>query len=114
MKLNEVKSVGKKITFVVLCVVLLLIFTSLSYGWGPNPKYDRLREHPWEHALSSKPDNNQTLNLVVLVINSHFYLIFKSQSKVENFNEVGNLTDQKSASSKKRGSLNIHETKSKE
>jgi hypothetical protein len=66
MKLSEVKSVGKKIILLVFCVVLLLIFTSLSYGWGPNPKYDRLRGHPEQELLS--PPNGDQFDDVLLVI----------------------------------------------
>lgn len=57
----------KKIIFSVLCVVLLLIFTSLSYGWGPDPKYDRLREHPWDHMLSPGVPGDTTIHVEVSV-----------------------------------------------
>ena len=102
----------KKILLVVFCLLLFLIFTAFGYAWGPNPKY-RLLEHPWEHMLSSKPDNDQNLNFVVLVINPHFYLMFKSQSKAENFNNSDKVTDQKSSSSIKQSSVNKNETRSK-
>lgn len=102
----------KKIILLTFCLVLFLIFTALGYAWGPSPK-ERIKGHPWEHMLSPKPDNDQNLDFVVVAINSHFYVIFKSQSKVENFNDVGKLTDQKSASSIEQRSLNTHETRSK-
>jgi len=100
----------KKIILVAFCLILFLIFTALSYGLNFDPRF---REDPWEHMLSPKPDNDQNLNFVVLVINPHFYLIFKSQTKAENVNDLDKVTDQKSASSIKQRSLNTHETKSK-
>jgi hypothetical protein len=102
----------KKIIFMAFCLILLLIFTASSYG-GPDPKH-KLREDPWEHMLSPKPDNNQNLELIVLVINPHFYLIFKSPSRAENFRNLTELTNQKSDDSIKHNSLNRNETNSKE
>jgi hypothetical protein len=110
MKLSEAKSIGKKIIFVTFCLMLFLIFTTLSYG-RPDPK--KLRGDPWEHMLSPKPDNDNNLDLVVLVINSHFCLVFKSQSRVESLNHLNKSRDQQSASSIKQSSLYINETKSK-
>jgi hypothetical protein len=101
----------KKIIFMAFCLILLLIFTALSYG-GADPK--KLREDPWQHMLSPKPDNNQNLELVILVINPHFYLIFKSPSRAENFRNLTELTNQKSDDSIKYNSLNRDETNSKE
>jgi len=102
----------KRIIFLVFCVVLLLIFTSLSYA-KPDPKYDRLRGDPWEHTLSSKPDNNQNVELVILVINPHFYLILKSPCRAENSMNLTELKNQKSDNSIKHNSLNRDETNSK-
>jgi len=70
---GEIKMKNKTI-FVVLCVVLLLLFTSLSYGWWDKPRPQlqalqlkqeppphqkaRLRQHPWDHCLSPRiPDD---------------------------------------------------------
>jgi len=108
---GEIK-MKKKIIFLVLCVVLLLIFTSLSYA-KPDPRYDRLRGDPWEHVLSPRPDNDQNLELVILVINPHFYLIFKSPCRTENSRNLTELTNQKSDNSVKHNSLNRDETNSK-
>jgi len=113
MKLSEAKSIGKKIILLAFCLILFLIFTALGYGWGPDPKYDRIREHPWERMLSPKPDNDQNLNFVLLAINPNFYLMFKSQSRAEDFNSLDKVTDQKSSSSIKQSSLKKNETKSK-
>jgi hypothetical protein len=99
----------KKIIFVAFCLILFLIFTALGYG-GPDPK--KMKEHPWGHMLSPKPDNDQNLNFVVLVINPHFYLMFKSPIKVENSNSLDKFPDLKSASPITQGSLNKNETMS--
>jgi hypothetical protein len=87
MKSNEVKSTGKKLIFLVSCVVLLLIFTSLSYGWGPNPKYDRLRERPHQELLSPPRGDQFDDILLVIVPNGHsLCLVFcaKKDSVKEN------------------------------
>jgi hypothetical protein len=41
----------RTIVFLVLCCVLILLFTSLGYGWGPGPKYCLL-EHPHDELSS--------------------------------------------------------------
>jgi len=62
-----------KTIFVVLCVVLLLLFTSLSYGWWDRPRPQlqalqlqeeppphqkaRLLDHPWDDCLSPGSSN---------------------------------------------------------
>ena len=65
MKLSEAKSIGKKPICVVLCVVLLLIFTSSSYG-GFDPKYSRFRGHP-EQELLSPPNGDQFDDILLLI-----------------------------------------------
>ena len=104
MKLSEAKSIGKKIIFITFCLILFLIFTATSYG-TIDPKYDKQREHPWGHMLSPKPDDNQNLDFVLLVINPDFYLIFTFQSKIESFRNSDSFI--------KHDSLNKNETKSK-
>ena len=100
----------KKIILIVVCAVFLLIFMSSSYG-GIDPRYVIL-EHPWEHLLSPTINNDQNLNLVLIVINYHFYLNLKSQSKVESFNDVSKSLDREFTSSIKQD-LNTRETKFK-
>jgi hypothetical protein len=95
MKLNEVKSIGKKIILSVLCVVLLLIFTSLSYA-KPDPRYDRLREHP-EQELLSPTHGDQFNNVLLIVIPNwnalHLIVCIKKDSPQEN-PTLQNLTTQ--------------------
>jgi len=98
----------KKIIFLAFCLILFLIFTASGYGLVFDPRF---HGDPWEHMLSPKPDNDQKLNFVVLVINPHFYLIFKSQTKVENFNDLDKFPSQRSASSITQDSLNKNETR---
>ena len=112
MKLSEAKSVGKKIILVAFCLILFLIFTALSYA-DISPKYNKLREHPWEHMLSPRTGDNQNLNFVLLAINPDFCLILTFQSKAENLNNLNELTSQKSDYSLKHNSSNKNETKSK-
>jgi len=48
----------KRLFFLGLCLVLLLIFTSLSYG-GYDPKY-KLKAHPWDEMnLSPSEDTTE-------------------------------------------------------
>jgi len=95
----------KKIILLAVCAVLLLFFASSSYG-EVDPKYIRLMEHPWEHMLSPKIDNDQGYNLVVFVIYSRFYLVFKSQHNFENSIHFDKRTDQKLSTSLKQSSFN--------
>jgi len=88
MKLSEAKSIGKKIICAVLCVVLLLIFTSSSYG-AYDPDWYRLREHPDQELLS--PPNGDQFDDVLLLItpnwNGFSLLIYiKNDSPKENPN----------------------------
>lgn len=92
----------KKTIFVVLCVVLLLLFTSLSYGWWGNlrPQPIQLQEDPpakhqkarilgdlplndpgkpdlgdpWDHALSPRGPDDATVqvNVSVFLIRFNF------------------------------------------
>ncbi len=55
----------KRIIFVGLCLVLLLIFTSLSYG-GYDPRYFPVKEHPDQELLS--PANSFGFDYVVFLI----------------------------------------------
>lgn len=72
-----------KTIFVVLCVVLLLLFTSLSYGWWGNlepqpiePQEDppidridsRLRGHPWDHSPRIPDDTTVQVEVSVFLI----------------------------------------------
>ena len=103
----------KKIIFVAFCLILFLILTTLSYGWGPNPKYDRLRGHPWDRMLSPKPDDNHNQDVILLAINPNFCLMFTFESKVKNFGDSDELRNRKSMCSMKRDSLNKNETRLK-
>jgi hypothetical protein len=55
----------KKIIFLCLCVVLLFIFTSLSYA-GFDPKAKPLREHPDQELLA--PANGDRSHDVLLLM----------------------------------------------
>lgn len=102
----------KKILFVTFCLILFLIFTALGYG-DIDPKY-KARGHPWGHMLSPRPDDNQNLDLVLIVINPDLYILFGFQSKVENFRNSDELAKHKSDSYLKQyDSLTKNETKSK-
>ena len=103
----------KKIILLVLCALLLLMFTSSSYG-GFDPNYmEREEEHPWEHQMSPEADDNQTLNLVVVVIRSDLHLLLKFESKVENISDLGGSANQKLDYSREHNCLDKNEAKSK-
>ncbi len=55
----------KKIIFVAICAVLLMIFTSISYGGG-NGKYILLA-HPWDHLLVMRITGDIPLLLVNVI-----------------------------------------------
>ncbi len=63
----------KKITFMVVCVVLLLIFTSSGYGGG-NGKYVLLA-HPWGHMESPSLPQNQDLDVHLFIISPNWVLL---------------------------------------
>ena len=103
----------KKIILLVLCAVLLLIFTSSGFG-GFDPNYmEREEGDPWEHKLAPELDDNQNLNLVLLVVHSDLHLLFMFQSKVENFSDLGGSMGQKLDYSREHNCLNENEAKSK-
>lgn len=102
----------KKIILLTFCLILFLIFTALGYAWGPNPK-ERIKEHPWGHALSSKPDDDRNLNFVLLLINPDLHLVFTFQSKVKNLSDSDELANQKLNSSIKHDFLGKNETRLK-
>lgn len=56
----------KRIIFLVFCVVLLLIFTSLSYA-KPDPRYERIQEHP-DQELLSPPHGDQVQDVLLIII----------------------------------------------
>lgn len=84
----------KKIIFVVLCAVLLLLFTSLSYGQDPGDPMDgfqvdgdqadgfqeyeeyRFREDPWDHLQSPPVGEDENFDVVTIVIDLGFCYIF--------------------------------------
>jgi hypothetical protein len=98
----------KKIIFLAVCAVLLLIFMSSSYG-GPDPKYVRLMADPWDRMLSPKSDDNN-LDVILLAFNPDYCFMFTFKSKVKDFKE---LTNQKSISTIKRYSSNKNGTSTK-
>ncbi|MGB8657084.1 MAG: hypothetical protein WCE90_04785 [Candidatus Zixiibacteriota bacterium] len=102
----------KKTIILVICVLSLLLLTSWSYG-GPDPRHARFLAHPWEHLLSPKAAYNQNIDLIVLVINPHFYLMLRSQTKLGDLSDLDKSPNEKSATSITRGSLNKNETGSK-
>jgi hypothetical protein len=57
----------KRIIFIGLCLVLLLVFTSLSYG-AYDARY-KLKEHPWGHlespAFPYDPGQDQLLAVMI-------------------------------------------------
>jgi hypothetical protein len=54
---NEMK---KRIIFIGLCFVLLLVFVSSSYG-GEDPKY-KLKAHPWEEMNLCPPQDTTDIS----------------------------------------------------
>ncbi len=112
MKLSEAKSIGKKITCAVLCVALLLIFTSASYG-ALNPKYKyRVKADPWEHVEKApKQNDDQSLDLILVVIGPDVCLVFKFQFNMENSRNLDELTNQRSNSPAKLDFLDKSERK---
>lgn len=99
MKLSIAKSVGKKIIFVAICPVLLLIFTALSYG-GFDPRYTRLLEHPEQELLSPQcpPQGDYFEDALLVVVpnwNGFFLLIgIKAVSPKENPNPQRLITQE--------------------
>jgi|GEM_PF-1314670 len=100
MKLNEVKSIGKKITCVVLCVVLLLIFTSSSFG-AFDPDWYRFRAHPEQELILSPPKGDHSDDVLLLIIpnwNGFSVVVYiKNDSPKENPTSQ-RLTDQEAKS----------------
>ena len=69
----------KKIILLVLCAVLLLIFTSLSYG-GFDPKYkDRILGHPWDDMLSPASNDAAAVDVLMLRIGLDITMTFVLQ-----------------------------------
>ncbi|MGB2770130.1 MAG: hypothetical protein WBC88_10435, partial [Candidatus Zixiibacteriota bacterium] len=58
----------KKIICGLLCVVLLLIFTSLSYG-GFDPRAFPMKEHPDQELLSPRHGDQSDVVLLLIVLN---------------------------------------------
>ena len=111
MKLSITKSVGKKIMFMVVCAVLLLIFMSSSYG-GIDPKYV-VREHPWDRCLSPRIEDNLNLNLVTVVIHQGFCFIYTFQSSWV-YEDTQGSVNQKPSFSKNHDNLKKNERKPQE
>ena len=93
-----------KTILVVLYVILLLLFTSLSYGgWGDlkpkslEPQVDQLAKHekvglpedpppggpgepdledPWDNLLSPPTKEDEGIDIVTIIINLGFYYMF--------------------------------------
>jgi len=63
----------KKIIFVAVCAVLLLILASSSYG-ELDPKY-KTRAHPWGHMESPSLPRNQDLDVLLVVISPYWVLL---------------------------------------
>jgi hypothetical protein len=76
----------KKIIFVAFCLILFLILTTLSYGWGPDPKYDRLREDPWQRCLSPGLNEEPTIEIILIKVNSHFIVFLEIPKNPDNDN----------------------------
>jgi hypothetical protein len=103
----------KKIIFLVLCAVLLLMFTSSSYG-GFDPNYmEREEADPWEHQLSPTLDHSQDSNLVLLIANPGSFLIFRFPPKAESRRDLHQSPFEKSVSFVKRDSLSGNEAESR-
>lgn len=102
----------RKIICVVLCVVLLLIFTSSSFG-ALNPKYKyRMKADPWEHVEKApKQNDDQSPDFILVVIGPDVCLVFKFQSNMENSRNLDELTNQRSNSPVKLDFLNKSERK---
>jgi hypothetical protein len=65
----------KKIILLVLCAVLLLMFTSSSYG-GFDPNYmEREEADPWERFTSPSPDGEPLVGARFVRVTPHLILI---------------------------------------
>ncbi|MHA1774624.1 MAG: hypothetical protein ACTSXO_10965 [Candidatus Heimdallarchaeota archaeon] len=76
----------KKIICVVLCVVLLLIFTSASFG-AYDPDWYRFREHPWSDMLLSPGNDTPAVNVLMLSIGPNITLTFILNRTISSSNE---------------------------
>ena len=63
----------KKIIFVAFCLILFLIFTTLSYG-GPDPK--RMKGHPWSDMLAPPANDSTIVKVLMLSISPNTILTF--------------------------------------
>ena len=100
----------KKIILLVLCGVLLLIFTSISYA-GFDPNYmEREEADPWDRQLCPQLDGDQSSNFLVLSVSWDLYLVFGVPSKLENLSNLHGSISQKLGTSHKRDSLDKNET----
>jgi len=72
----------KKTILAVLCVVLLLLFTSLSYGSDRPPSMPEINPgepdlgDPWDHDKSSPGGEDENSDIVTIVIDLGFCYIF--------------------------------------
>lgn len=100
----------KKVILLVLGVVLLLIFTSLSYG-GFDPKYmEREEADPWDRQLCPQSDGDQNSDFLVLSVSWDLYLVFGVPSKLESLSNLHGSINQRLGTSHKRDSLDKNET----
>jgi hypothetical protein len=101
----------KKIILLALCGVLLLIFTSSSYG-GFDPKYkEREQADPWQHQISPEVEDDQDLEIALLAISPEFCLVFIFHCKIQNFRSPGELAKQSLDSSVEHDTLNKNDAK---
>jgi hypothetical protein len=69
----------KKTIFLLLCIALLFIFTSSSYG-GFDPKYmERELADPWEHYTSPSSDGEPSVEVRLVRVTPHLILLVRIQ-----------------------------------
>ena len=74
----------KNIILLVLCAVLLLIFTSSGYG-AFDPNYlEREEADPWDRQLCPRPDGDKESGFLVLTIGWDVCLVFRTPVKMAN------------------------------
>ena len=86
----------KKIILLVLCAVLLLIFTSLSYG-GFDPNYmEREEADPWQRYTSPSSDGEPLVEVRLVRVTPHLILLVRIQRiRADADNDINVFEDSK-------------------
>jgi len=76
----------KKIIFLAFCLILFLIFTTLSYGLSFDPRF---HGHPWDDLLAPPANDTTIVNVLTVSIGPNTILTFilkRAISTTENIN----------------------------